>query len=120
MKKIKINKTHEKAILDTIQRYPVFSFCDIFVTYKGCSRATAYNHHLDKLDSIKEALYANRRKGVTTLLSEWLKSKNATLQLAAMKLICLPDEHKRLQQNYTDHTSDGDKLEIVVKPPEWS
>ena len=106
-----INTEHEKAILETIAKNPIFKFKDIFVYYKGCGRSTAYNHNLDKLDSIKEALYSNRRKGVSTMLSIWIGSKNATLQLAAMRMICDPEEHRSLNQNYTDLTSKGEKIE---------
>ena len=109
-----INIQHEKSIIEAIEKHPIFSFKDIFVYYKGCSRATAYNHNLDKLDSIKEAIYSNRRKGVSSMLSKWIISQNATLQLAAMKMICEPDEHKKLQQNYTDHTTDGDKIQSTT------
>ena len=102
MEDVKINTEHEKGILEAIQKHPIFCFNDIFVYYKGCCRATAYNHNLDKLDSIKEAIYMNRRKGVVSLLTKWLNSDNATLQLAAMRLICDPDEHRALNQNYTN------------------
>ncbi len=107
-----INTEHEKAILEAIAKHPIFKFKDIFVYYKGCSRATAYNHNLDKLDSIKEALYSNRRKGVSSLLAKWLASDNATLQLAAMRMICDPDEHRSLNQNYSDITTKGEKIEV--------
>ena len=102
MEDVKINTKHEKGILEAIQKHPIFCFNDIFVYYQECSRATAYNHNLDKLDSIKEAIYKNRRKGVTSLKAKWLKSENATLQLAAMRLICDADEHRALNQNYTN------------------
>ena len=109
-----INTEHEQGILEAISKYPIFKFKDIFVHYKGCSRSTAYNHNLDKLDSIKEALYSNRRKGVSTMLSIWIGSKNATLQLAAMRMICDPEEHRSLNQNYTDITSKGESLNIPI------
>ena len=102
MEDVKINTKHEKGILEAIKKHPIFCFNDIFVYYEACSRATAYNHNLDKLDSIKEAIYKNRRKGVTSLKAKWLKSENATLQLAAMRLICDADEHRALNQNYTN------------------
>ena len=107
-----INTEHEKAILETIAKNPIFKFKDIFVYYKGCSRATAYNHNLDKLDSIKEALYSNKRKGVSSLLAKWLASDNATLQLAAMRMICDQEEHRSLNQNYSDITTKGEKIEV--------
>ena len=112
MEDVTINTKHEKGILEAIQKHPIFCFNDIFVYYEACSRATAYNHNLDKLDSIKEAIYKNRRKGVTSLKAKWLKSENATLQLAAMRLICDADEHRALNQNYTNIRVD----DITDKP----
>ena len=102
MEDVKINTKHEQGILEAIQKYPIFSFNDIFVYYTACSRSTAYAHGLDKSDNIKEAIYKNRRKGVTSLKAKWLKSENATLQLAVMRLICDADEHRALNQNYTN------------------
>jgi hypothetical protein len=113
METVQINREHENGILDMINKHPIFSFNDIFVYYKACSRATAYNHHLDKLDTIKEAIYSNKRQGVQTLLSKWLKSENATLQLAAMRMVCDSDEHRKLNQNYTDVTSQNEKINTV-------
>jgi hypothetical protein len=113
METVQINREHEQGILDMINKHPIFSFNDIFVYYKACSRATAYNHHLDKLDTIKEAIYSNKRQGVQTLLSKWLKSENATLQLAAMRMVCDSDEHRKLNQNYTDVTSQNEKINTV-------
>ena len=112
MEDVTINTKHEKGILEAIQKHPIFCFNDIFVYYEACSRATAYNHNLDKLDSIKEAIYKNRRKGVTSLKAKWLNSDNATLQLAIMRMICDPEEHKTLNQNYTDITTGGVALNI--------
>ena len=102
MEDVKINTKHEKGILEAIKKHPIFCFNDIFVYYTECSRSTAYAHGLDKSDNIKEAIYKNRRKGVTSLKAKWLKSENATLQLAAMRLICDADEHRALNQNYTN------------------
>lgn len=102
-----INLKHEAGILEVLKTKPIFTFQDIFVFYAACTRATAYNHNLDKLDSIKDALYANKRKGVTTLLSKWLNSDNATLQIAAMRLVCDTEEHQKLNQSYIDHTTKG-------------
>lgn len=109
-----INKKHEKDILVTISEHPVFTFKDIFVYYKGCSRSTAYEHGLDKSDNIREALYENKRKGVVALVAKWIKSDNATLQIAAMRLLCEPEEHRKLNQQYQDITTGGEKLQIVL------
>ena len=97
-----INRTHEAGILEAIKKYPIFCFNDIFGFYVACSRSTFYEHGLDKSDAIKEAIFKNRRKGVTSLKAKWLNSENATLQLAAMRMICESDEHRALNQNYID------------------
>ena len=109
-----INTKHEKGILEAIQKHPIFCFNDIFVYYDGCSRSTAYAHGLDKSDNIKEAIYKNRRKGVTSLKAKWLKSENATLQLAVMRMICDPEEHKTLNQNYTVNSFEFDKEKVEI------
>lgn len=67
---------------------------------------------MDKSDKIKEALENNRVQGVDYLLKKWMESDNATLQVAAMRLICSSEEHRLLNQNYIDHTSGGDKIAI--------
>lgn len=103
-----INRTHEAAILKVIKDRKLMRFDHIFGHFVGCSRATAYNHGLDKLDSIKEALQQNRSKGVDYLLQKWIAGDNATLQIAAMRLICTKEEHQLLNQQYIDHkSSDG-------------
>jgi hypothetical protein len=68
------------------------------------------------LDSIKEAIYSNKRRGVTTLLSKWLSSENATLQLAAMRLVADDDERKKLSMNHTDVTTNGRDIKSFNLP----
>ena len=46
---MKINTTHEAPILKLIKDKKLMRFDHIFGYYTGCSRATAYNHGLDKL-----------------------------------------------------------------------
>lgn len=104
-----INTTHEAAILKVIAAKKIMRFDHIFGHFAGCSRATAYNHGLDKIDSIKEALELNRAKGVDYLLQKWIAGENATLQIAAMRLICTSDEHRLLNQNYTEITGKNGK-----------
>lgn len=71
------------------------------------SRATAYNHNLDKLDAIKGAFEYNRAKGTNYLLQKWINSDNATLQIAAFKIIAEPDDHKRLNQTYVEQKNEN-------------
>jgi hypothetical protein len=111
---VEINMKHANGILEVIQNNPIYSFNDIFVYFKGCSRATAYNHNLDKLDSIKEAIIDKRRTGVTTMLSKWIASDNPTLQIAAFKQICDDDERVKLNQQNIDHTTKGEKVQQQI------
>ena len=105
----KINTKHEAAILKIIKEKRIMRFDHIFAHFTGCSRATAYNHNLDKLDSIKEALETNRAKGVDYLLQKWIAGDNATLQIAAMRLICTPEERQLLNQQYIEMKQIQDK-----------
>ena len=109
-----INTTHEAAILKIIKERKLMRFDHIFGHYGGCSRATAYNHGLDKLDSIRGALEQNRTKGVDYLLQKWIGGENATLQIAAMRLICTNEERQMLNQQYIDHTSKGEGIKIIL------
>ena len=119
--KDEINTIHEAAIIKVIKEKKIMRFDHIFGHFTGCSRATAYNHNLDKLDSIKEALEVNRTKGVDYLLQKWIAGTNATLQIAAMRLICTNEERQMLNQQYIDHTSKGEQIKnniITTLTPE--
>jgi hypothetical protein len=109
MTKAQVDK-HIKDIIKLIPTKGIYCFSDVFVYYKAISRATAYNHGIDKIDDIKEAIYANKRKGVTSMLDKWIRGDNATLQIAAMRLISDDHERKALNQQYVDHTTGGDKM----------
>ena len=105
----KINTKHEAAILKIIKEKKLMRFDHIFAHFTGCSRATAYNHNLDKLDSIKEALETNRAKGEDYLLQKWIAGDNATLQIAAMRIIGSPEVRRLLNQQYIEMKQIQDK-----------
>ncbi len=87
------------------------AFLDHAFAFTSFSRSTAYNYGLDKLDSIKDALRKNRVKAKAYMLNKWIKSDNATLQLAAYRLCADTEEHQKLNQQYIDHTSKGEKIQ---------
>lgn len=97
-----------KEMLDVIKKKKImrFSHCFAFVSF---SSATAYNNGLEKVESIKEALVKNRTEGVNYLLQKWIMSDRDTLQIAAMRMICDSDDHRRLNQSYVENKNSNDK-----------
>jgi hypothetical protein len=51
------------------------------------------------------------------MLAKWVTSQNATLQIAAMRLLCDKEEHQMLNQQYIDHTTKGESVNI--EPKKW-
>jgi hypothetical protein len=108
-------KDYKKEILELIPLKQIFSFTDIFVFYKKITRQHAYRLGYDKCDDIKEAIYNNKRKGVTSMIAKWVNSDNPTLQIAAMRIIADDQERRSLNQQYIDHTTAGDKLTVIFE-----
>lgn len=71
-------------------------FIDEIAPAIGVSRATFYNHGLDKLDSIKDCLTLNRVKRKSGLRRKWYENDNATTQIALYKLLAETEELERL------------------------
>ncbi len=103
---------HKAELLDVIRRHKI-AFLDHAFGFTSFSRSTAYNHGLDKLDDIKNAIAQNRVKAKNYMLNKWIASDNATLQLAAYRLCADPEEHQLLNQQYIDHTTKGEKINII-------
>ena len=70
---------------------------DYLIPYLPCSQKTFYNHGLHLLQSIKDALFEQRVARKTKLVKRWEESENATLNIAAFKLLADDDELERLQ-----------------------
>jgi hypothetical protein len=102
MGQYKTEELIEKS-LKAIEQYGVHFIEDVIV-HLPCSRATFYNHGLDKLDAIKDAIDVNKIKLKTNLRKKWYESDNATTQIALYKLIANPNELKAL----TNQTISGD------------
>lgn len=66
----------------------------------------------NELHAIKRELDNNKIATKIKLQNNWEDSENATLQIAAFKLIATQEERKNLSQNYTDLTTDGEKISI--------
>ena len=106
-------KKYSEEALKVIKEHKIKIFDHIFGFTSFCA-ATAYNHELEKLENIKDALQANKSKAKTTLIDKWINSDNATLNVAAYRLMSSPEEHKLLNQQYHDHTSKGKEVKIPI------
>lgn len=105
---------YKKELLEAIKKHKLMRFDHAFGGFVSFSRRTAYDYGLHELHDIKEALFQNRSKGVNYLIQKWINSDNATLQVAAMRMICESEDHQRLNQQYTDVTSGGKEIKIIL------
>lgn len=105
-------KKYEVELLNVIKEKNI-AFFDHCFGFTSFSRATAYNHELDKLDNIREAIEGNRVSAKNYMLNNWIKSDNATLQISAMRLLSTEEEHKKLNQSYIDQKTEH-KGEIKI------
>lgn len=93
----------EKKSLEAIKQYSIHFIDDIFI-HLPIARSTFYNHKLDKLDTIKDAIEENKIKLKTNLRKKWYDSENSTTQIALYKLLANQSELKAL----TNQTISGD------------
>ena len=91
----------EKVALKAIDKHKLFFIEDI-IPFLPCSRSLFYERNLDKLDSIKEALFKNKVNLKVSLRSKWYNSDAPTLQLALMKLVASDEERKALSTSYME------------------
>lgn len=79
----------------------------------GVSKPTFYDRfppESNDFNDIKELLEQNKIEIKVSIRYKWSKSDNPTAQMALYKLCSTKEEHKLLQQNYTDVTTEGEKL----------
>lgn len=85
----------EQKALEVIQKN-MLVFIHEVATFMNIERQTFYNHGLDKLDTIKEALEKNKSTLKAGLRKKWYESDNATVQIALYKLIGSDEESDRI------------------------
>jgi hypothetical protein len=105
---------YEKELIEAIQKYNWMRWSHIDWRSLNMGRTSAYSYKLNESDTVKEAFELNRSKGVNYLLQKWMNSDNATLQIAAMRIIADDEDRQRLNQQYVDHTSKGQEIK-----PSW-
>lgn len=104
-------KELEKLSLEIIENDKDVVFVQDIIPNLPCNSATFYNHELEKLETIKDALLKNRSLIKTQLRKKWQDGDNATTQVALYKLIST-DEEKRSLSNH-DKLDVSAKLEVV-------
>ena len=98
---------------EMIVKHKLF-FIDDICAFLPISRATFYGWEFDKLDELKGLLETNRTELKVSMRSKWYKSNAPALQMALMKLICTPEELKKLAMNYNDHTTNGKDVSFPI------
>ena len=81
----------------------------------GVNKSTFYDKFpIDSNDynELREMLEENKINLKVGLRKKWFESDNATTQMALYKLCSTEIEHKKLQQNYSDITTKGEKIEV--------
>lgn len=93
--------------IDVIRDEKLTFFTDL-VIYIEPSIQTLYDWEFEKLESIKSELSKNKLLSKKKMRNKWEESDNATLQIAAYKLIADKDEIEALTINKVDATVKGD------------
>jgi hypothetical protein len=84
-----------KKSLAAIKKHKLI-FIEEVASYLPCNRATFYNHNLDKLDTIEEALETNKINTKAKLRKKWETGDNAALNLALYRLCSTPEEKEKI------------------------
>lgn len=103
--------------LSVIQEKQIVFISDL-VAFLPFNRATFYNHGLDKLDTLKEAIEKNKINTKHELRRDWKTNKAPVLQIALYKLLATQEERQALngQSNQADDKKEiGENLLNVLK-----
>lgn len=100
-------KELETEAIQQIEKHKLFFISDV-ISYLPCSRQTFYDHKLDKLDSIKEALTRNKVSLKVSLRSKWFNSDTPTLQIGLYKLLATEEERRRLSLSHQKIEVEGE------------
>lgn len=97
--------------IEAIEKNNLFFIEDI-VAFIPCNKDTFYRFfpiNSDEYDTLKEKLEQNKIKTKSGIRAKLWKSEKAAELLALYRLIATPEEHRKLNQNYTAHTIEDAK-----------
>ena len=101
----------EDEALQAIQKYKLTQVDDI-VAFVSCSRATFYNHKIDKLDSIREAVLEVKIKLKQGIKKKWYERENTQAEKYLYLLLGTQEERDAL--NGTQKIQESGKVEIEI------
>lgn len=93
--------------IEVIKKEKLTFFTDLAI-YVEPALSTLYEWELEKSEDIKRELAKNRLMSKKKMRCKWEDSDNATLQIAAYKLIAEPEEIEALTINKVDATAKVD------------
>lgn len=100
---------------EAIKKNNLFFIEDI-VAFIPCSKFYFYDAfpvNSNEYNTLKELLEQNKIKTKSSIRAKLWQSSKAAELLALYRLICTPEEHKLLNQQYIDHSNKGDKFEAL-------
>ena len=96
----------EQQALEAISKHNIV-FINELCSYLAVARSTFYELGLDKSDTIKENLEANRISLKAGLRAKWYNGNNPTAQIALYKLLADESEKNSLNDKSFDTDSSG-------------
>ena len=99
------NKLYQQA-KEAIEKHNLFFIEDI-VAFIPCDKTTFYRLfplESNEYNDLKEMLEQNKIKTKSGIRAKLWKSEKAAELLALYRLIATPEEHRKLNQSYIDHT----------------
>ncbi len=94
---------------EAIKKNNLFSIEDV-VAFIPCSRSTFYAYFpdgSDELDALRGMLEKNKIKTKSSIRAKLYKSEKAAELLALYRLICTPEEHRLLNQQYIEQKQES-------------
>jgi hypothetical protein len=96
-------------------------FVEDVCAFVGISKPTFYTHFKvgsDYFNQLSDLLEKNKINLKVSIRKKWLDSDRDTGLMALYKLCSTPEEHRKLQQNYVDHTSKGESIKMTPEERE--
>lgn len=92
-------------------------FIEDIIAFIPCSKFYFYDAFpidSNEYNNLKSLLEENKVKTKSAIRSKLFKSNKAAELLALYRLICTKEEHQLLNQQYIDHTSGGEKINLTI------